>query len=683
MLYRSLTVALLIALLTGPGVSLTTQEGITPKTPGKVSIFSESPGLLACEGAGCDPSTRHLPAVAVDTPRVVQIPFDSRAALALLASRIDIWEVTYTDTTAGSGVLIAGITPADEAWLFAQGIAYSPHVLAAPLPNTIIDYPCYRTVDELHTQLEAWAAAYPALTELRSIGDSYEGRPLLALRLTNEATGLNKPVFFLMANIHGRELITPEVAMQFIARLLDGYSTDPDVTWVLDHQIVEVLVSANPDGHVKNEGGQRWAYWRKNTNPSYGFCGGTSYGVDLNRNSTWHWGGPGASSYSCDLTYRGPTAGSEVETQAVEDFLRDLYPDERPFDTTTPAPADKDGLFITLHSYSNLVLWPWGDSYMPAPNAPALARLGAKLATYTGYTAQQSSDLYTTSGATDDFAYGELGVAAYTFEIGSPADGFYPTCSRYEALVAPNLDALFYAAKVTRAPYLLPAGPDALALTTTAGVAGFAPVVTVTARIDDSTNGNRPIAAAELYIDTPPWLEGAPYAMGPADGGFNQQIEQARGAIPVDALASGHHLIYVRGQDIDGAWGPVSSAFLTVTFGLSLTPSTVRHFALPNTTISQTLTLTNTGTVHQTVVLTATGATWPTTLTPTWTLLAPGSTVPVTLKVTVPADVTKLDTDTVTVRATSDQYPLSTITTTVQVYTLWHIYLLPFIQKGR
>ena len=73
------------------------------------------------------------------------------------------------------------------------------------------------------------------------------------MRLTNHSTTGFKPRFFLMANIHGRELITNETAMVFIQKLLQGYGNDPDITWLLDYDEIYVLVSANPDGHVKNE----------------------------------------------------------------------------------------------------------------------------------------------------------------------------------------------------------------------------------------------------------------------------------------------------------------------------------------------------------------------------------------------------------------------------------------------
>jgi carboxypeptidase T len=512
-------------------------------------------------------SLGHPAVVLADGGDVVTVSFGSRSELAQLAQRLDIWEVRYTTSSSGEGVagtVVARITTADGAWLAAEGFDVRIAGASAVEPATIPAYPCYHTIDEMVAQLNTWAGAYPALTELYTAGNSYEGRPLYVLRLTNQATGLDKPVFFLMANIHGRELITSETALQFVKLMLEGYGIDPDVTWLLDHQRIEVMVSANPDGHVRNE--TSFTYWRKNANPTYGTCGGTSFGIDLNRNSSFQWGG--ASPEPCYETYQGPSAASETETQAIETLIQTLFPDQRLPALDAPAPDDATGIFITLHSYSNLVLWPWGHTTDLAPNADQLARLGRKLATYNGYFPEQAIGLYPTTGTTDDFAYGELGVASYTFEMGDSDDGFYPSCDRHDALIEPNLDALLYAAKVARTPYLTAAGPDALQVSAGVDLAATPPVITVTAQIDDQENGGQAVAGAEAYFDVLPWDGGVAHSLTATDGTFDAALESAGGTFTVTAssggLATGRYLVFVRGMDADGAWGPFSAAFVRV-----------------------------------------------------------------------------------------------------------------------
>lgn len=502
---------------------------------------------------------RLTPRAAADTPpgvEVVEIPFADRAALATLSAKLDVWEVR-----ADEGVLVAAVTPEERAWLLAQGYTPRAHSTFNAHPEAIPGFPCYRTIAELYAQLDAWLAAYPELTEGATIGSSYQGRPLRVVRLTNEAHSGPKARFFLMANIHGRELITPELAMVFIQKLLNGYGTDPDITWVLDHEEIYVMVSANPDGHIKNEPGQPWAYWRKNANPTNG-CASSTYGVDLNRNHSFKWGG--ASTDPCDETYQGPRLASESETQAIQNYVRSLFPDQRGPGDSDAAPDTATGVFITLHSYSNLILWPWGHTSASAPNGAQLAMLGTKMATFNNYTPQQSNDLYPTTGSSDDWAYGELGIAAYTFEVGSSGDGFYPSCSRYDALIQPNLNALFYAAKVARTPYLTSFGPDALQVTATPTTTLAGIPLMLQASVDDRQNGNKPIAAAEAYVDVLPWEGGSAIPLAAADGAFNSSVENVRGEIPTTDLASGRHLLLVRGRDSSGFWGPFSAVFFYV-----------------------------------------------------------------------------------------------------------------------
>ncbi len=613
------------------------------------------------------------------------ISFDSRDELLWLAQRLDVWEVHH-DAGAGSGRLLAWVTPAELTQLTAAGFYASPSIPLVAVPATIPDYACYRTVAELHAQLDDWAAAYPELTELRSIGQSYEGRPLKVLRITNETVSAEKPAFFLMAGIHGRELIAPEAAMAFVEHVLTGYGQDPDITWLVDYQTIEVLVSANPDGHVRNESGQPWAYWRKNANPENGSCWGTQYGIDLNRNSGFAWGN--ASSDPCSELYQGPSLVSEVETQAIESYMRSLFPDQRSDGDTSPAPATVSGLFISLHSYGDLVLWPWGYTYDAAPNADALSRLGRKLAEFNGYSAWQASDLYPSSGTTDDFAYGELGVAAYTFEIGDPAlDGFYPACSRYAALVEPNLGAFMYAAKAARAPYLLPAGPDVMDITTAVDYSvgstsdTLIPTLHVVAALDDNSGEALSVATAEVAIEKPPWAGGRRVTLSSTGAASDVPHEVFSGTVSLAGLAPGRHLIFVRGQDDAANWGPVTADFITVAYGLALAPAVQSRAGRLGTSVTHVLSLTNTGSISQTLTLTHTTALWPTVLTPTKVTLLPGEVSPVNVTVSVPAASTTTFQDAVTVTVASNEAPWLGDGVLLETVALWATSFLPLVVR--
>lgn len=442
-----------------------------------------------------------------------------------------------------------------------------------PAAQTIPGFPCYETVEETFAAAEGMAAAKPQLAQWLDIGDSWTktqgagGYDLKVLRLTNAAVAGDKPKLFVNAAIHAREYTTAPLALAFARWLFDNHSVDADATWILDHHEVHLLLQTNPDGRKRAEAGLSW---RKNTNSDY--CAGNSIGADLNRNFSFSWnstGGSGSSGNPCDLTYRGPAPASEPETQAVEAYIRSLFADRRGPGKNDAAPTDTQGLHIDLHSYSELVLWPWGDTAQPAPNGPALQTLGRRFAWFNGYTPLQSVGLYPTDGTTDGPSYGELGVPAYTIEMGT---SFFQSCSAYTGTILPrNLPALIYAAKVVRAPYLLPGGPDVLDVAVSGPVAAGA-TATLTAQVTDTrfnqSNGSeatQTIVAADAFVGTPPWADGAvAVPLTAADGSFNSTTEAVTGSLPTAGLAPGRHLVWVVGRDASGAAGPATAGWLQV-----------------------------------------------------------------------------------------------------------------------
>ncbi|MGV7975675.1 MAG: Ig-like domain-containing protein [Anaerolineaceae bacterium] len=438
--------------------------------------------------------------------------------------------------------------------------------------QTIPGYSCYRTVEETFAAAAALAANYPTLAEWIDIGNSWEksvGQPdgydMMVLKLTNSQIAGPKPKLFIIAAIHAREYTTAETATRFAEYLLANYDTNPDVTWMLDYHEIHILLQTNPDGRKEAEAGLSW---RKNTNENYCGVTSTSRGADLNRNFSYQWGGAGSSSNPCDATYRGPSANSEPETQAVAAYIQANFPDQR---GTGAAPADTTGVFIDLHSYGGYVLWPWSYTGTAAPNATQLATLGRKMAYFNSYLPGQTGvDLYTCSGVTTDYAYGELGIAAYTIEMGT---AFFQACTTFESTIYPaNLQTLLYTAKVVRTPYMTPLGPDSLSVAVSASSVPAGTSVTLTAQANDTryrqSNGTEPtqnVAAAEYTIDTPPWATGAaPIAMSASDGSFNASTENITAVVNTSSLTAGRHTIFVRSKDANNNWGAVSAVFLTI-----------------------------------------------------------------------------------------------------------------------
>jgi carboxypeptidase T len=521
-----------------------------------------------------------------DGPWVVRAYYTDRRMVDELAAWLEPWEV-HPD----KGYLVVGVTRDQYERLLAAGFrlevdAQLTEELTRPrkaLPgqvNGIPGYPCYRTVEETYATAAAIVAAHPTLATWIDIGNSWEketsggnpGYDMMVLRLTNSAIPGPKPKLFAMTAIHAREYATAELATRFAEYLVDNYGVDADVTWLLDYHEIHLLLEANPDGRKIAET-EPSPHWRKNTDNDDGCSSSDYWGTDLNRNYDFQWSCCGGSSGSpCAETYRGPSAASEPEAQAVQNYVLAQFPDQREDSLDSAAPADATGVFLDIHSYSQLVLWPWGFTSSTAPNATGLQTLGRKFAYYNHYTPQQSMDLYPTDGTTDDFAYGKQGVAAYCFEIGT---SFYQDCATFENIILPNnLLALIYAAKVSRTPYLTPAGPDALSVAVAPGAIVPGTAVHLAATIDDTrynnSNGTEPtqnIAAAEFYVDVPPWVTTTtPVAlpMTAVDGSFNQKTEAVEATIDTGGLAKGRHIVFVRGQDAAGNWGAFSAVFLYV-----------------------------------------------------------------------------------------------------------------------
>jgi hypothetical protein len=520
---------------------------------------------------------------AQDTPIVVRAYFDQPQMVAALAQWVEPWEVNRE-----AGYVLVGVDQSGYQRLEAQGfrLEIDPELtrnlhqpIARPLVQTagIAGYPCYRTVEETYASAQALANAHPGLAVWIDIGDSWEkitpgdpaGYDLMALRLTNTAIPSPKPRLFAMAAMHAREYATAELLARFAEYLLDQYGQDADVTWLLDYHSIDLLLHANPDGRKNAEWAASW--WRKNTNRAY--CSNYQPGADLNRNFPFQWGCCGGSSgYACDDTFRGGGPASEPETQVIRDYLLSHFDDQRAAPLDAPAPQTASGLFLDIHSYGELLLWPWGFTAISPPNGAALQTLGRKLAYFNDYWPEQAIGLYPTDGTTDDFAYGELGIAAYTFELGT---WFYESCSSFEQNILPkNIPALLYAAKTAAAPYLLPAGPDAynLAVQSSGFLAGQK--LHITATIDDTRYGSRngaqttqAIAAAQVFMDIPPWITATlpiSQTMTAVDGAFDEPVETVMGTLDAAALSEGRHTAFVRGQDAAGNWGPVTALFVDV-----------------------------------------------------------------------------------------------------------------------
>jgi carboxypeptidase T len=512
-------------------------------------------------------------------------------------------------------------------------------------------YGGYKTVEEIYAFLDQKAAQFPDLVEKVDIGDSWckshagacvqpspwNGYDLFVLHITNRNIPGPKPVFWADGDIHSREIATPEVVMRMIDYLLNNYDTNADAHWLVDYHDIWLMPEVNPDGHhiVEAGGGGNSPYmYRKNGNNIGG--GGCSwppeptnhYGVDDNRNFPFKWGCcNGSSGLVCDQTYRGTSAGSEPEDTAIVNKLRTLVPDQRGPGDTDAAPITATGVYQNIHTVVpvNLFTWGWSSTQMPnyAETRNIAAHMAAVNAGGNGYPFGSIIDqLYPVDGGSIDWAYGELGMAAFSTELSG--QDFLPSyscidnpgCGSSQGIWPENRGMLLYLAKIARTPYLTSHGPDANTVVANPGLVPPGVPSQLTAIINFAWSNNafsQNVGAAEYYIDTPPWAGGTAI---PMTGNFTSPTVAANATIDTASLSLGRHVIFVRGRGLNNVqglptWGPITAVFLTVTGDPTPTP-TVTPSPTATPTPTQTPTSTPTPTPPATPTPTATATSTPT-----------------------------------------------------------------------
>lgn len=455
---------------------------------------------------------------------------------------------------------------------------------AMPSIKTIPGFSCERTVEETYATIDSLVASYPSLAVNIDVGNTWEknhaggqsnGYDIRVIKITNSAITGPKPILYITSSMHARELAPAELNTRFAEYLLNNYGVDADVTWIVDHREIHLLLQANPDGRKRAESPD--TNKRKNQNNNY-CAGNNTRGIDMNRNFPWMWNqGSGSSGVSCNQTFRGPSAGSELENQAIDSYLKQLFIDARGPNLADAAADDTTGIYIDIHSEASLILWPYGfddpNAIPVAPNDTQLQTLGRKLAWYNGYYPEKSNELYGADGAADDNAYGQLGVAAFTFELGGDAQIFRPTCDYVDnTLVPDNLKALIYAAKVAKTPYITAAGPDIDNLTLSANNVASGTVITLTGLASDlhfnnanGTESTQNISTVQMFVDELPWdMNATALQLVASDGNFDSGSESFTGQIDTSGMLQGQHKIYLQSTDSDGVTGVPYAYFFDV-----------------------------------------------------------------------------------------------------------------------
>lgn len=287
----------------------------------------------------------------------------------------------------------------------------------------------YYSIAELGTHLSKMGELFPQLAgSVETIGTTHQGRPIHAIRISARSAGdTTVPEALFTALHHPREPAGMMSVVYSMWTMLEGYGTDPEITWLLDNRALWFVPMVNPDGYQHNV--QRYpnggGLWRKNMRSN----GDT--GVDLNRNygpeEFWSHAIGGSSVNVLAETYRGPGPFSEPETRAVRDFVL-----RRRF-----------AVALNHHTFSNLFIQPDEIILPDAADSVYFRTTTRALASLAGFAPGNSRITvgYTARGTAEDWLYafgrGSDGhTFAWTPESGNGEDEFWPAPLRIEPICA-------------------------------------------------------------------------------------------------------------------------------------------------------------------------------------------------------------------------------------------------------
>jgi carboxypeptidase T len=290
----------------------------------------------------------------------------------------------------------------------------------------------YHSYSELEADLQGLERTFPQLARLFTIGVSLENRNIYALKISdNVARDEEEAEVLFLGCHHAREWISVEVPYLLARFLLEHYQTDAGVRRAVDHGEIWIVPLVNPDGLEYSI--RFYRYWRKNRRLN----SDGSFGVDLNRNYGYNWGydDRGSSPEPASEVYRGTEPFSEPETRAVRDFFI-----QRDFQA-----------LISYHSFSQVILYPWGFTAAPTDKDGLFESLASSMAKLIqavngriyGF-GRAGDSFYLTNGDTTDWAFGVAGIPAFTIEL-PPVDelggGFFNAERDIDPIFKENLPA--------------------------------------------------------------------------------------------------------------------------------------------------------------------------------------------------------------------------------------------------
>lgn len=301
------------------------------------------------------------------------------------------------------------------------------------------DFGGFYTYSEMLDELDEMNQLFPNLISIRSdLKDesitsephphqTYEERFLQWVKISdNPNTNESEPEVLYTAVHHAREPASLQQLVFYMWYLLENYETDQEIKDIVDNTELYFIPCVNPDGYIYNETDepQGGGMWRKNRFNTHGVDNNRNYSyIDNNGNEVWNTAG--TSNNTGNDTYAGSEPFSESENSAIRYFVE----------------SNDFKLALNNHSYSNLLLYPFGYDYNQlTEDNEVFENISSLLVQENGYENILSSELYPAAGDSDDFMYGMLTtesgetrdkIFAMTPEIGS---SFWPAASSIEDL---------------------------------------------------------------------------------------------------------------------------------------------------------------------------------------------------------------------------------------------------------
>ncbi len=249
--------------------------------------------------------------------------------------------------------------------------------------------------DEISDLQDSLATHFPSICKKVIIGTSVSGYDIVALKFSDNVNiDESEPEILLTFCIHGDEVNPEQVAMKLARRLCLDYNSDPVTADLINNSEIWIIAVMNPDG----KRGINW-FNRPNSN-----------GIDMNRNYGYMWNKEDFDPYEY----------SEPETKATRDFIL-----SRNFN-----------IMIDYHSGLQGIIYPWYYKGGDSPDNIEIEYLANQYDVVSGYPTNEFAvtagfDLYPTNGSLVEFAYGSLGILAFSVELMNFTDPAYDNCQLY------------------------------------------------------------------------------------------------------------------------------------------------------------------------------------------------------------------------------------------------------------